>query len=80
MNPFETFLLNFGKAAIIAAPAALPLFVHSTKGVAIANVSEDFLMAFVQMAQPAQTPAVAAAPAPAPAPASALLAALKSAA
>jgi hypothetical protein len=64
MNPFESFLLNFTKAAIVTAPAALPIFVHSSNAIAIANVSEDFLAAFLSMVQTTQTPAPAAAPAP----------------
>lgn len=54
MNPFESFLLDFGKAAIVTAPAALPIFVHSGNAVAIANVSEDFLEAFMSMVQATQ--------------------------
>jgi hypothetical protein len=57
MNAFETFLLNLGKAAIATAPSALPIFVHSSNGIAIANVSEEFLAAFLSMAQASATPA-----------------------
>jgi hypothetical protein len=58
MNKFEEILL----AALQAAPAIVPIFVSSPKAVAVANVSEEFVQAFMQ-AQSAKAAAQAAAPA-----------------
>jgi hypothetical protein len=68
MNAFEKLLLAFGEAAIVSAPAAVPIFVHSGNAAAIFNVSAEFLTAFIQMAQTTQAksaPAAAAAAQPA---------------
>ena len=59
MNAFETFLLDLAKTAIVTAPEILPIFVKSSKGIAIANVSEEFLGAFLQVANPPAAPAAA---------------------
>lgn len=57
MNAFETFLLDFFKAAVATAPSILPIFVHSPNGIAVLNASEEFAGALTQqLAQPPATP------------------------
>lgn len=53
MNAFEKFLLNFAKAAAIAAPSVAPIFIHSNQGVLIFNASEALTGAFVSEFTPA---------------------------
>ncbi len=57
MNAFERFLLTFAKAAAAAAPYAAPIFVHSSRGVAIFNVSEAFGSAMLDSFTPPPPPA-----------------------
>lgn len=47
MNTFEKFLLDFAKGAAAAAPSVAPIFVHSAKGIAIFNASDELSEAFL---------------------------------
>jgi hypothetical protein len=52
MNNFEKFLLNFAKAAVLAAPSVAPIFIHSNQGMAIFNASDALSGAFLQAFTP----------------------------
>lgn len=53
MNAFEKIILGL----LAAAPSTLPVFVHSTQGLVIANASETLLASILEQFQ---KPAVAA--------------------
>jgi hypothetical protein len=53
MSKFEEILLELLEAAVVSAPAALPLVVHSPRGILVANASESFAATFLaRVAQP----------------------------